>query len=282
MAPTLGDAALMLQMIVGAWPLDLSHENAQACAAFAERLATWQTKATREAKLETDWSVSNAPYESAAKDFLAKLFQDDWRQKIGAFVDRIAAAGALNSLTQTLLKLTVPGVPDLYQGAEFWDFSLVDPDNRRPVDFGARARSLNEDVTWSAIVQNWRDGRVKQAIIMRALAARRRWPELFGAGAYLPIETYGPGAVHIVAFARIRDDRIALVVCPRLSNGRLEGGLIVAPQHWLGTELHLPQAIPLSPLRDAFNGMIVRVDGPVLKVAALLRQTPVALLLSES
>lgn len=279
-APSLADATLLFQMIVGAWPLDLSHEDAQGCAAFAERLVAWQMKALREAKLETDWSVPNASYESAAKDFLTNLFREGWPERIYAFVDRIAPAGALNGLTQTLLKLTVPGVPDLYQGTEFWDFSLVDPDNRRPVDFSARARSLNKDVTWSALVQNWRDGRIKQTMIARTLEARRRWPELFGAGAYLPIETHGPAAVHLIAFARIHEGRVALIVCPRLSSGRLDDGIVPVPRRWEGTELYLPQGFIFPPLRDAFGEAIVPGAAQVLEVASLLRHTPVALLFS--
>jgi (1->4)-alpha-D-glucan 1-alpha-D-glucosylmutase len=280
-APSPGDATLLFQMIVAAWPLDLSHDDAQGCVAFAERLATWQMKALREAKLETDWSAPNVPYESAAKDFLTKLFEDDWLRKISAFVDKIAAAGAVNGLGQALLKLTVPGVPDLYQGTEFWDFSFVDPDNRRPVDFGARIRSLDEDVPWSTLVENWRDGRIKQTMIARTLAARRRWPELFEKGLYLPIDTRGPASAHLVAFARVHAGRVALVLCPRLSSGRFDGGLVARPRRWAGTELHLPQEFPLSRLRDAFTGATASVDGWVLEVAALLGHTPVALLFSE-
>ena len=280
-APSPGDAGLLFQTIVGAWPLELSHDDAQGCAAFAERLATWQVKALREAKLETDWSVPNASYESAAKDFLAKLFEGDWPRKISTFVDQIAAAGAVNGLAQALLKFTVPGVPDLYQGTEFWDFSLVDPDNRRPVDFGARMRSLDEDVPWATLVQNWRDGRIKQKMIVRILAERRHWPELFEKGSYLPIDTRGPASAHLVAFARIYAGRVVLVVFPRLSSGCLDDGLITASRHWMGTELLLPQAFPRSPLRDVFSGTVASIDGPVLEVAALLSHTPVALLFSE-
>jgi (1->4)-alpha-D-glucan 1-alpha-D-glucosylmutase len=225
--------------------------------------------------------VPNATYENAARDFLTKLFQDDWPRTISTFVDQIAAAGAVNGLAQALLKLAVPGVPDLYQGTEFWDFSLVDPDNRRPVDFGARMRSLNEDVAWSTLVQNWRDGRVKQAMIARTLKARRHRPILFEDGLYLPINAHGPAAAHLIAFGRIHEERVALVLCPRLSSGCLDDDLITAPRHWVGTELHLPQTFPLSRLRDAFSGATASVDGPVLEVASLLRHTPVALLFSE-
>ena len=131
MAPSFADATLLFQMIVGAWPLDLSSEDAQGCTAFVERLATWQTKALREAKLETDWSSPNEPYENGARDFLTKLFQsEEWRRKISAFVDRIAAPGALNGLVQTLLKPPRPAfliyIRGLTSGISAWSTLITE------------------------------------------------------------------------------------------------------------------------------------------------------------
>jgi (1->4)-alpha-D-glucan 1-alpha-D-glucosylmutase len=164
------------------------------------------------------------------------------RQSIGATANRIAPAGALNSLAQTLLRLTVPGVPDLYQGTEFWDFSLVDPDNRRPVDYAARERALAESVPVSDLLADWHDGRVKQAVIAQALQVRNEHPELFSDGVYQPLEVLGQQAEHVMAFARIQDNTRAIVVVPRLFNellGTAQTPFINAA-NWGDTRITLP------------------------------------------
>ena len=196
---------MLLQMIVGAWPLDLGVDDAEGRRAFAERLAQWQEKALREAKLATDWAEPNETYETAARDLLVALVEKNAAPEllgdIVAFAQRISAAGAVNGLAQTLLKLTVPGVPDIYQGTEFWDFSLVDPDNRRPVDFAARAAGLDA-APLADLAAHWRDGRIKQAVIARTLALRRERPALFADGSYEPIAVRGEHADRVIAFAR--------------------------------------------------------------------------------
>ena len=173
-APGPGDVALLLQTIVGAWPFDLEAGDPAGRRAFAERLVAWQQKALREAKLASDWAAIDEAYEAAARDFTVALVADaalpDLLHRIAALVQRIAPAGALNGLAQCLLRMTVPGVPDLYQGAELWDLSLVDPDNRRPVDWprrlaGPPAGPLVE------LAAHWRDGRIKQALIARGSQA---------------------------------------------------------------------------------------------------------------
>jgi malto-oligosyltrehalose synthase len=140
--PAVGDVAMLLQMVVGAWPFDLALEDERGRTAFAERLAAWQEKALREAKLRTNWADPNPAYETAAREFLVRLVADNAQPELLAdifgFIQSVAAAGAVNALAQVVLKLTVPGVPDLYQGTDYWDLSLVDPDNRRPVDFEQR------------------------------------------------------------------------------------------------------------------------------------------------
>jgi len=152
--PSPGDEAMLYQMVVGAWPVveaDLP--------AFAERLADWQLKALREAKLATDWEAPNLEYEDAARSFLYTIMADaTFLAEASEFARRIGPAGAVNGLAQTLLKLTVPGVPDFYQGSEFWDQSLVDPDNRRPVDFAARIAALEADAAPAALAGCWADG----------------------------------------------------------------------------------------------------------------------------
>ena len=197
-APDSCDEIMLYQSIVGAWPLGLSAEDRPGVKALEERLAAWQEKALREGKRHSGWAVPNADYEQACRDFLTQTLDSERParvvQDIAAFVERIAAAGAVNGLSQTVLKLTSPGVPDLYQGTEYWDFSLVDPDNRRPVDFAARAASLAEDADPVALLAQWRDGRVKQAVIARALRLRKAAPGLFTHGTYVPLKIEGAGA----------------------------------------------------------------------------------------
>jgi (1->4)-alpha-D-glucan 1-alpha-D-glucosylmutase len=221
--PEPADEIMLYQMIVGAWPLDLSATDRAGCNAFAERLAAWQQKALREAKLRTDWTAPNEGYEATARNFLFSLFapEGDFLPLARSFIEFIAAAGAVNGLAQAVLKLTVPGMPDFYQGTEFWDFSLVDPDNRRPVDYAARRRALAADAKPAECLMSWRDGRVKQAIIHKLLDLRRQAPELFARGDYSPLPVSGTLENHIVAFTRSLGRTAMIVVVPRLAQGLL-------------------------------------------------------------
>ena len=181
--PSEADVAMLLQTIVGAWPLDLDRGDAAGRLSYADRLASWQTKALREAKLRSDWASPDDAYEEAARRYLMALVAEarlpDVLDELADFVDDIAPAAAVNALAQLLLKLTSPGVPDIYQGTDFWDFSLVDPDNRRPVDYAAREDALRRDDQMATLLASWRDGRIKQAILARTLALRRRHEQRF-------------------------------------------------------------------------------------------------------
>ena len=148
--PDPADRIMLYQMIVGAWPPHLDPSDEAGCRAFAERLAVWQQKALREAKLRTDWTSPNETYETTAANFLFDLFAPNggFLPVAQSFIDTIAPAGAVNGLAQAMLKMTVPGMPDFFQGTEFWDFSLVDPDNRRPVDYAARRGRPAANATW--------------------------------------------------------------------------------------------------------------------------------------
>jgi (1->4)-alpha-D-glucan 1-alpha-D-glucosylmutase len=282
-APSKGDIAMLLQMIVGAWPLDLDRQDRAGRAAFAARLAGWQGKALREAKLESDWAAVNEPYEAAAQRFLKALLADAERpellDEIAGFVDAIAAAGAVNGLSQLLLKLTVPGVPDIYQGTEYWDFSLVDPDNRRPVDYATRATTLGR-VPVGALAARWRDGRIKQAILACTLDLRRRNEEVFGAGSYEPVSAEGPMADRVVAFIRRHGDSMLLTVVPRLPTdlmGDPDTIALDAPS-WKNTVLRLEP--PLQGLIDVFSGAAVDVPAVGLPLAAVCGAVPVGLVCS--
>jgi malto-oligosyltrehalose synthase len=239
------DAIMLLQTIVGAWPYGLHLEDRAGRRAFAERVAQWQEKALREAKLRSDWATPDIGYEQAARGFVLRLLDEGLPARLLSGLHRtvqtIEAAGAVNGLAQLLLKLTAPGVPDLYQGCEYWDQSLVDPDNRRPVDFDVRRTSLDyADV--DAALEHWRDGRLKQAVLAGALALRRRHPDLFTDGRYEPVEVRGSAADHVVAFLRRQGDAALLVVVPRLPGALLQASdrLALSPAAWGDTRLCLP------------------------------------------
>ncbi|MBV9251926.1 MAG: hypothetical protein JO227_22135 [Acetobacteraceae bacterium] len=270
---------MLYQMIVGAWPLALDPSDAAGCREFTERLSAWQLKAIREEKLETDWTTPNTSYEDTSRRFLFAVMEDQtgFLGEASSFAHRIGPAGAVNGLAQTLLKLTVPGVPDIYQGTEFWDLSLVDPDNRRPVNFSTRMSALQDWLAPPELAATWRDGRVKQAMIARALDLRRRWPSLFARGSYEPLELRGPRADNAIAFLR-RDRKAAtLVLAPRLPGCLLpDGDSIVIPRHaWSGTVVQLPPATSLR-LHDVFRDRWVELEEQA-GVEHLIADFPVAL-----
>jgi (1->4)-alpha-D-glucan 1-alpha-D-glucosylmutase len=216
--PSTGDLVILFQTVVGAWPLDLVPDDRSALSAYGKRIAVWQQKALREAKLHSDWSEPNGAYERATRDFIAQLFDgpSTLLNDIAAFVRRVAPAGAANGLAQTLVKLMAPGVPDVYQGTEYWDFSLVDPDNRSPVDFAVRQKTLAGNGIVE-LAQHWPDGRIKQFAIAKLLAVRKKAPHLFSDGAYVPLEVTGPLAEHVVAFARCWEGCTAIVTFCRFT-----------------------------------------------------------------
>jgi (1->4)-alpha-D-glucan 1-alpha-D-glucosylmutase len=285
-APDAADMAILFQTILGAWPLDLAVSDDVGRTAFAARLAAWQEKALREAKRHSHWTEADLGYERRCADFLARLMDPARSEglvaELAAMVARLAPAGALNSLVQTALHLTVPGIPDLYQGTEFWDFSLVDPDNRRPVDFTARDSGLG-DAAPAAYLPRWRDGRVKQALICRLLHVRARVPALFAAGGYTPLTLTGRHARHGLAFARTDRAHAVVVVATHLA-ARLPGVAaqpLVTPAAWEDTALRLPEML------WPYQGAAVLTDspapppGPTRSLAALLRDFPVAVLLFD-
>ncbi|HBK09015.1 MAG TPA: malto-oligosyltrehalose synthase, partial [Acetobacteraceae bacterium] len=265
--PDPADEIMLYQMIVGAWPLDLDASDAAGCRAFAERLAVWQQKALREAKLRTNWTSPNEAYEAVAKDFLFGLLSEgsSFLPLARSFVEAITPAGAVNGLTQTLLKMTVPGMPDFFQGTEFWDFSLVDPDNRRPVDYEARRSSLAAGAVASACLGTWRDGRIKQAIIRQVLELRRRAPSLFAGGDYSPLPVKGRLEQHVLAFCRRFQDSVLIVVAPRLVHRLMRGGdqILLDPDRLRSSGLSLPEHLHgrhLQSLMQPGQGVTIQPD----------------------
>jgi (1->4)-alpha-D-glucan 1-alpha-D-glucosylmutase len=268
-----GDELMLYQALLGSWPLQMDGEAAYE--AYAERVLKWQEKALREAKLQSSWSAPNEPYEGACRTFLKRLLLTPegvaLRQSVGATANRIATAGALNSLTQTLLRMTVPGVPDLYQGTEFWDFSLVDPDNRRPVDYPARVQALQQPVTLQALLAHWQDGALKQTLIARVLRLRATHSALFSRGTYLALQVLGQHAEHVLAFARVLEGQYAVVIVPRLISellGTAQTPLISAAS-WGDTRVVLPFATLAESWTGLFSEPVVTTNKELLLSAAL-------------
>ncbi|MEA3169487.1 MAG: (1-_4)-alpha-D-glucan 1-alpha-D-glucosylmutase [Pseudomonas sp.] len=274
-SPSAGDELILYQVLLGSWPLDLDLDVED----YQQRLWQWQQKALREAKLQSSWSAPNEAYEQAVEAFLSRLLLSEeghaLRTALATAAQAIAAAGAVNSLAQSLLRLTVPGVPDLYQGDEFWDFSLVDPDNRRPVDFNARQRALNTPPDIGELLFNWRDGRIKQTLIAQVLALRKADPEIFRHGRYTPLEVIGKHADHVVAFCREHQGKQLLVVVPRWSHRLLENRPEKGPQPhvnaqvWGDTRVKLPFAATTQNWKGLFHTGAVTPNKELLISTAL-------------
>ncbi len=282
--PSRNDEYLLYQTLLGAWPLEVLAPEDLAASDFAERIVAYMIKALREAKLETSWTAPDAAYEDGVAQFVRRILDPVSGRAFIAdllpFADQIARIGAVNGLAQTLLKLTVPGVPDSYQGTELWDLSLVDPDNRRPVDFELRSRWLAEPRPAFELVRDWRSGRIKQQLIARTLALRQRQPALFRDGDYLPLASAGAHAERIVAFARRSDQRLAIVIVPRLVTPLLRDSELPLPPAvaWEDSEVELAEGAS-GPLLDELTGRQHALPpSGRLAIAEVLAELPVALL----
>jgi (1->4)-alpha-D-glucan 1-alpha-D-glucosylmutase len=287
-APGPADEAMLYQTLVGCWPPDLKPDDEAGVKELAERVARWQLKALREAKLQTNWLAPDEAYEAGCRDFLFDILapqrRDGFLHELSAFVARIGRAGALNSLQQTVLRLTSPGIPDLYQGTELWDFSLVDPDNRRPVDFAKREAWLAQTPP-SEFLASWHDGRVKLAVVQRVLALRAHLPELLSHSAYLPLEVRGAHASNVIAFARRHGNAWAVVVASRLAAGLLgeNGGLpMVDPDKWGDTAIEMPADLAARALFDWLSPAAPKVDeNGLLYLRDALGAMPVTVLVED-
>jgi len=291
-APSAEDEYLLYQTLLGVWPFQAP--DAQGLAALLERVEAYMLKAGREAKLRTSWINPRPDYETATRDFLRALLAPGpgnlFLREFLPFQARVARTGAFTSLSQTLLKLTSPGVPDLYQGTELWDFSLADPDNRRPVDFAARRAALAGIQAAQAaqgaaacardLLEHLPDGRIKLYLIWKALGLRRGQEALFRDGAYLPLEVGGRQAEHAVAFARQLGSEQLVVVVPRLFGALMgpEGRPPTGAEAWGDTWAELP-AEPAGWANALTDEPAVPDPGSHrLPLAALFQTLPFALL----
>jgi (1->4)-alpha-D-glucan 1-alpha-D-glucosylmutase len=296
-APGPNEEYFLYQTLLGVWPFNHDPQNREAHEELVERVKQYMCKAMKEAKVATSWVNPNQPYEEAVLNFVTAILDpNDPKNKFlpdfVSFQKKVAHYGAFNALSQTLLKLTSPGVPDIYQGNETWDFSLVDPDNRRPVDYALRQRMLSEmeqirDAAGAAsLVENKEDGRIKLYITSKALKYRQEHRSLFETGTYTPLEVQGSRQDNVCAFARNYQDQALVVVAPRLlTRLAAKAGEIgqVTGNVWADSSLVLPVALGgIKRFRNIFTGEVLEAvtqDGKnILPLDQIFTSFPVAML----
>ncbi len=287
--PDANDEYFLYQTLVGAYPFD----NAE-LPEFKTRVKDYVVKAVREAKVHTAWLRPDADYEAGYVQFVDTLLtpskDNAFLDKLQQFQKRIAEYGIYNSLSQLLIKLTAPGVPDFYQGTELWDFSLVDPDNRRPVDYPKRLKGLQAiqerwqkqpNTLMKHLLKNRTDGCIKLFLMMRGLAARNYFRNVFRSGRYQPLTVTGEQANHVVAFIRHKGEHTVITVVPRFLTDLVQPDTLpLGKAVWGDTALALPQGEQATWQDWITQQPIDLTDTPL--VGDLLAQFPVALLVSEN
>jgi (1->4)-alpha-D-glucan 1-alpha-D-glucosylmutase len=286
LSPDTNTEYLMYQTILALWPPPRPGRRADDLPDRAwresarDRLTSYAIKAAREAKTRTSWTQPNAAYEEALADFVRKILEpaDDapFLSDVARLVALAAPIGVTNSLSRIAIHLTAPGVPDVYQGDELWNFTLVDPDNRRPVDFEARDRVL-DDVEQLEDFGDPFDNRLKALVTHRLLLLRRSLPGLFLAGSYEPAEVVGERATHIVAYARTDGTSRAVMIASRTVAGSFK---TEKSQWWLDTAIKLPYGAERHELICCIGRHRVKSDDGLIRVAEALEKLPVAVLLS--
>jgi (1->4)-alpha-D-glucan 1-alpha-D-glucosylmutase len=296
--PDANEEYLFYQTLVGTWPLQSMEDTAPQ--GFIARIERYMEKALKEAKVHTSWINPNAAYDQAVKQFVREVLQphpdNRFLDDFVRFQGRVAQAGMWNSLAQTLLKITSPGVPDVYQGSELWDLSLVDPDNRRPVDFGKRV-SLLEDIQRRELrslvtlvrdlVAQRADGRIKLYITYKALTCRRAHGDLFARGAYRPLTVSGAQKDHVLAFTRHLGQRWVMMAIPRLTIKLSPSAMPpLGKRIWKDTLLLLPDGVA-DGWQNVFTGkdLLASDHSPAergLFAHEVFRHLPVALLVGSA
>ncbi|EML1551451.1 TPA: malto-oligosyltrehalose synthase [Enterobacter hormaechei] len=252
-APNAADTWMIFQALAGVWPATLSPDDRDGLKSLEARFLGFIEKALREAKQRTDWIDSNEGYESVVLDYVRHLLSPDntlFLHDFSAALQPFIRAGLMNSLSQTVIKLTAPGVPDIYQGSEGLNFSLVDPDNRREPDFTALAENLSTaDATLFNDAQRWRDGSVKQYVTATLLRLRPHYPALFRYGDWLPLKVSGEREEKLIVYARINNDEALIVAVPRLVFDVTDNATL-----WANTTVAIPQELAGKHYRDLFTG----------------------------
>lgn len=279
-APDANEEYLFYQTLLGTWPVGLTGQAERTAGPeYTHRMQEYMAKALKEAKLNTSWIQPNDQWDAAMNDFVARVLDPSPRNKFPSsflpVVEEIARLGVINSLTQVVLKLTVPGVPDIYQGNETWNFSLVDPDNRRPVDYKRHNDMLASiaAATPEELLQHWPDGRIKLFLTQRLLRFRRDDAGLLKHGTYAPLQTIGSFADCCVAFAREHEGGWLLVIVPRLSS-RI--GFPPIGDRWKDTMVDFPRSLSCEGAKDIFTGRDFHLDGGGLRLSEAMASLPFA------
>jgi (1->4)-alpha-D-glucan 1-alpha-D-glucosylmutase len=279
-APDANEEYLFYQTLLGTWPMDTAgRAEPSPTPEYIARIQAYMAKALKEAKINTSWIQPNQPWDAATNDFVAQVLDPSPKNKfLPSFLpvaEEIARLGALNSLSQVALKLTTPGVPDIYQGNEVWDFSLVDPDNRRPVDYERRREMLRalETASPGELLEQWADGRIKLRLTQRLLRFRREHPLLLQLGNYSPLTVTGAFTESCIAFAREHEGKWIAVFLPRLSS---RVGFPPIGEAWKDTVVELPESLGREGAKELFTGRELRVDGNGLRMAEAMAVLPFA------
>jgi len=289
--PDRNEEIFLYETLLGAWPFDGNSRS------FVDRVKEYAIKATREAMVHTRWTRPNLRHEKMLERFIAAILKPDAKNEFLAdfieFQERIAFYGMANGLAQTLLKITSPGVPDIYQGSDLWDLRLVDPDNRRPVNFEERKGALTKlralddapSPAYIEVAKNWRDGSIKLYVIWKALQQRALHSELYSDGEFLALDVRGKRREHVAAFARHMHTHWAVIVAPRWL---ARAGFPLPPRggakFWGDTAVHLPRGAP-GEWKNVFTNINVKTEprGAVHRIRMdALADFPVALLIGRT
>ena len=293
--PDANDEYLLYQTLVGAWPpRDLLFDERED---FRARVEQYMEKAVHEAKFHSSWINPNREYDDGVRRFVRAILDNGRANKFLKeflpFKERIARAGLFNSLAQTLLKLTAPGTPDFYQGSELWDWNLVDPDNRRPVDYALRqtlVRELKEvlarpDRTQAVqdLMRHFADGRIKLYLILAGLRCRRMYADVFAHGRYVPLEAEGPEASRLLSFARLHGTHMVMVTVPRLIAVRSADAM---DSIWNDTWVRMPPGCEGLQLQDMLTGRTIAPDRKgecsMVRASELFASCPVGFLAGDA
>ena len=274
--PDANDQYMFLQALLGVWPVELlDRDDPAVLAALRERLAAYVPKALREAKRHSKWIAPNEAYERATIDLLDRLLTEgsSFMARMRPIIRDLAKRGMLISLYRTVLKCTVPGVPDFYQGTALWDFSLVDPDNRRPVDYIQRGTILKDGERLADLLEGWRSGGIKLRLASDLLRERRDHALFYAKADYVPLTVTGPRSEKVIAFSRRYRDQTLVVIVPRLSGSASANAVVPTGAFWQGTTI----GMPAGRWRDVFEGGTLDSTGTVA-VGEALAALPFAVL----
>ena len=288
-APDANEEYLIYQTLLGTWPLQ---NDGPSDSDFKDRIKSFMVKALREGKAHSSWLNQNHEYEEQVTGFVDRILDEHSASKFLAdfrpFQQRVAFLGAINSLSQTLLKMTCPGVPDFYQGTTWWDFSLVDPDNRRPAQVPdaseweskfRRWRVDDPDDTIDTLLEHWQDGSLKSFLIFKTLQFRNGHQDLFQMGEYLPLHGAGLAGEHSISFARRRGDEWAIAVVPRfLTNLTALEKMPLGRRFWKDAAILLPPGAPSHWRNVLTNESLVQNSSGSIQLCDVLKSFPVALL----